>query len=114
MTRFERVFVWAGGAAFVTSLAVCAWWYGVRLGRQAPTAGWSALAWDLGIFTVFALHHSFCARGPIKRWLTVVPPRLLRSLYVWTASLLLIGVCLVWQPIGGDVYDVGGVAAGAF
>jgi protein-S-isoprenylcysteine O-methyltransferase Ste14 len=114
MTRFERVFVWAGGAAFVTSLSMCAWWYGVRLGRPAPTAGWSALAWDMGIFTVFALHHSLCGHDPIKRWLSVVPPRLLRSVYVWTASLLLIGVCLVWQPVGGDVYDVGGVAAGAF
>lgn len=114
MTRFERVFVWAGGAAFVTSLAVCAWWYVVRLARPAPTAGWGVLARDAGIFTVFALHHSLCARDPIKRWLTVVAPRLRRSVYVWTASLLLIGVCQIWRPIGGDVYDVGGPVAGTF
>ena len=73
--------------------------------------GRERLAWNLGIFTVFALHHSLCARGPIKRWLEVIRPHLRRSVYVWTASLLLIGVCLAWQPIGGDVYHVRGAAA---
>jgi protein-S-isoprenylcysteine O-methyltransferase Ste14 len=34
----------------------------------------------------------------------IVPQRLLRSIYVWTASALLIVVCIFWQPIGGVVY----------
>jgi len=28
--------------------------------------------------------------------------------YVWIASLLLILVCLLWQPVGGDLYDATG------
>jgi protein-S-isoprenylcysteine O-methyltransferase Ste14 len=31
--------------------------------------------------------------------------------YVWTASLLLILVCLLWRPIGGDLFDVAGPRA---
>src|SRR5260221_727090 len=30
--------------------------------------------------------------------------RLLRSIYVWTASAMLIVVCIFWQPIGGVLY----------
>ena len=35
MTRFERVFVWLGGAMFAASLAVCAYHYIVVWGRAA-------------------------------------------------------------------------------
>ena len=31
MTRFERVFVWAGGVMFVTSLAVCGYAYLIEM-----------------------------------------------------------------------------------
>jgi methanethiol S-methyltransferase len=35
----------------------------------------------------------------------LVPEPLVRSLYVWTASVLLILVCAWWAPIGGELYD---------
>jgi len=35
----------------------------------------------------------------------------MRSVYVWTASLLLIVTCVFWQPIGGDLYQAQGVRA---
>lgn len=38
----------------------------------------------------------------------VVPERLLRSVYVWTASLLLIAALALWQRVGGDIYFDGG------
>ena len=109
-TTVTRVVAWAGGVAFVVSLSTCAWWYGESLGRSAPAG---ALAWNVGLFTVFALHHSLFARDPLKRWIAIVPPRLRRPVYVWTASLLLIGVCVLWEPLGGDIYVVGGARAAA-
>jgi hypothetical protein len=112
MTRFERVFVWMGGAWFVASLALTAWWYAMYLARVKPFAGWRPLAYDAILFSVFALHHSALARPSIQAALSrVCPDRVLRSVYVWTASLLLILVCLLWRPIGGDLFDVAGPRA---
>jgi protein-S-isoprenylcysteine O-methyltransferase Ste14 len=39
---------------------------------------------------------------------------LLRSFYVWVASLLLIAVDLLWRPIGGTLYDISAWAAWPF
>ena len=107
-----RAFVWFGGALFVAALGVCAWTYTFVLGRAGPTGGWPALAADAALITVFALHHSLFARESVKDQLArAVPPPLLRSAYVWIASLLLILVCLAWRPIGGELYLLTGVAA---
>jgi protein-S-isoprenylcysteine O-methyltransferase Ste14 len=111
MTRFERTFVWAGGAIFVASLVVCTAWYLFVLGRSRPPGGWQPLAFDAVLFSVFALHHSVFAREPVKRTLAAIPARLRRSVYVWIASVLLILVCVSWQPIGGDLYNVAGPRA---
>jgi protein-S-isoprenylcysteine O-methyltransferase Ste14 len=108
MSRLERVFVWAGGAMFVTSLAICAGWYLFVLGRSAPWTGWQPVAVDAVLFSVFALHHSLLAREPVKRSLAAIPRRLLRSVYVWSASLLLALVCGLWQTIGCDLYAASG------
>jgi protein-S-isoprenylcysteine O-methyltransferase Ste14 len=40
-----------------------------------------------------------------------VASELLRSTYVWIASLLLLFVCLAWQPIGGEIYRTTGLLA---
>jgi protein-S-isoprenylcysteine O-methyltransferase Ste14 len=107
MTRFlEPVFVWLGGAVFVTSLALTGWAYALWFGQPAPAAGWRPVVFNVALLTVFALHHSIFARPWMKRKLArVFPERLLRSAYVWVASLLLIAVCLAWKPIGGDLYE---------
>ncbi|HEX3646061.1 MAG TPA: isoprenylcysteine carboxylmethyltransferase family protein [Vicinamibacterales bacterium] len=104
-----RVLVWGGGALFVTALAVAAWWYGVVMGRTMPAGGWSAAGVDAALVTAFALHHSLFARQPIKKAIArLVPPDLVRSLYVWVASLLLLAVFGFWRPIGGEWYSVSG------
>ena len=77
---------WLGGAAFVASLATFGWCYTVRFGNTAPagegTGG--ALAWNLGLFSAFALHHSVMARTAIdshrpesncSRWRASAPSR---------------------------------------
>jgi len=108
----SAAFKWLGGAAFVASLATWLSWYLYVLGRSNGTGvDGGALAFDAALFTVFAAHHSVLAREPVKRALGFIPSHLIRSVYVWTASILLVMVCLAWRSAGGDVYHVTGVAA---
>jgi len=105
---FEGLVRWAGGAVFVLALLVCAYSFIAVWSTSAPFDA-AAIAIDVVLFSAFAAHHSVFARDPVKRWLTrLVPERLVRSVYVWLASLLLIGVCAAWQPVGGEIYRIRG------
>jgi protein-S-isoprenylcysteine O-methyltransferase Ste14 len=105
----SRVFVWAGGALFVASLAYCAWWYLMVAAAPAVWRGVQPALIDGLLFTIFAGHHSVFARTPIKAAVArIIPEPLLRSFYVWIASLLLIGALALWRPVGGDLYHVTG------
>jgi protein-S-isoprenylcysteine O-methyltransferase Ste14 len=107
----ERIFVWAGGALFLGSLTLLVLTYG-RTFNAVPGFNGSALIVDLLLITVFALHHSLFARDWAKRAMArAVPERLVRAVYVWIASLLLVALCLLWQNIGGDIYRATGAAA---
>jgi protein-S-isoprenylcysteine O-methyltransferase Ste14 len=110
MNKWERLFVWLGGALFVASLTVCAWRFLVSWSHpSAIQARWPVFLADALLFGVFAVHHSLFAREDVKAMLaSSVPERLLRSVYVWTASVLLLIVCALWQPVGGNVYQVTG------
>src|SRR5688572_19156357 len=67
------------------------------------------IAWNVALFTTFALHHSVFARARVRAWISaVVPDGLERSCYVWIASLLLIGVCGLWRPVGGVAWSADG------
>jgi protein-S-isoprenylcysteine O-methyltransferase Ste14 len=106
------VFVWIGGGLFVTALTFCAWSYAVVMDRVFPWSGATALVVDAALLTMFSLHHSLCAREPVKDTIArLVPAGLVRSLYVWLASLLLILACLLWRPVGGEVYTASGMLA---
>jgi protein-S-isoprenylcysteine O-methyltransferase Ste14 len=107
-----RAFSWIGGALFVASLSSCAWSYLFGMSRSAPFAGWAPLSVDAALITAFSLHHSLFARDGVKQWLARhVPASLVRSVYVWIASLLLMLVSLAWQPVGGELYDARGPLA---
>jgi protein-S-isoprenylcysteine O-methyltransferase Ste14 len=106
-----KFIAWLGGAVFVASLALCAWWYLFHLGRATSATGWRSVAYDAALITVFAVHHSLFARDRIKRQLSIIPPPLLRSFYVWIASVLLILVIALWAPIGGELYQASGLRA---
>src|ERR1700733_1589675 len=102
LTSSTGLFIWTGGALFVASLGVCAYRYLFVWGRPSvPAAGLGplgALAVDVALLTLFAAHHSIFARGPVKaRLARVIPTDLIRSVYVWIASLLLMSVCLLWR-----------------
>jgi protein-S-isoprenylcysteine O-methyltransferase Ste14 len=109
------LFRWLGGALFAVSLLVCAWWYVAGLDHLTPSAArGAALAVDTALFSVFALHHSLFARPWARAAVArVLPSQLERSFYVWTASLLLLVTCLLWQPVGGELYHHTGWLAAA-
>ena len=106
-----RLIAWAGGAAFVASLAYLIYFYAVILASPdgPPALALRAVIVNVGLFSSFALHHSLLARSSAKAQISrLVRPGFERSLYVWTASLLLIGVCALWQPVPGALYEIDG------
>jgi protein-S-isoprenylcysteine O-methyltransferase Ste14 len=104
---------WLGGAAFVGSLAFCAWSYTSAFARPAPPAPLGAVARailvNLVLFGAFGAHHSIMARTGAKRWLgNRLDPALERAAYVWVSSLLLVLVCSAWRSVPGRLYSVEG------
>ena len=106
------VLAWLGGVAFVGSLTYTLYFYSVVLGRPHTDATvelpW-AMAANLALFTIFAMHHSLFARDSAKRWVKrMIPIEMERSFYVWLASALLVAVCVFWQRVPGMLYDING------
>jgi methanethiol S-methyltransferase len=106
-----QLFRWSGALLFLLSLLSFAVVYGWRLRAPSPPSeeAMRDATVNVILFTVFALHHSVMARTGAKAWLTrVLPPRLERSVYVWIASLLFLGVCWMWQPLPGVIWRTRG------
>jgi methanethiol S-methyltransferase len=107
------VFAATGALAFVTSLAWTMWFYIVELGRPVPFESRGvtlrAALINLALFVAFATHHSVMARGWAKAWLArIAPPAFERPMYVWASSVLLLLLCVAWQPIPGVLYELRG------
>ncbi|HEU4782450.1 MAG TPA: NnrU family protein [Ktedonobacterales bacterium] len=74
---------------------------------HAPAA--LALLVDVGFILVFGIQHSVMARsGWKKRWTTIIPPVMERSLYVLIASCILLAMFWCWQPISGVIWQIDG------
>ena len=103
---------WFGAGLFFASLTYCAYFHLIVLGQpgvgpadQVP----AAIAANVALFSAFALHHSVFARTGIKtRLARILPPAFERSAYVWIASLLFLGVCLLWRPLPGVAWEATG------
>jgi protein-S-isoprenylcysteine O-methyltransferase Ste14 len=110
--RAVRGFAWAGAVAFVGALGFFLFSYWLRFSGITPgPARPGPILWDTALFSMFALHHSVFAREPVRAWVARAVPRgLERSFYVWAASLLLIAVCALWQPVGGVLWQLEGPA----
>jgi protein-S-isoprenylcysteine O-methyltransferase Ste14 len=103
---------WAGAVLFVASLGYFLFTYAVTFG-ETVTEPFTArpIVIDAALFLAFALHHSVFARERVRALVArVVSPALERSVYVWVASLMLIGVCALWQPVPGVAWEVRGAA----
>ena len=105
------MFAWAGAALFVISLSYFAYSFLITYAAPAAATARGAVAVDLTLFTVFALHHSVFARERVRESIArLAPGGRERSVYVSVASLLFIAVCALWRPVAGVLWDVGGVA----
>lgn len=105
-SRAVAAFAWGGACLFVISLLWFLYAYLVRFGATPADGGrLPPIVLDVALFSGFALHHSLFARTSLKAWVRGhTTPVLERSLYTWAASLLLILVCSLWQPVPGMVY----------
>jgi protein-S-isoprenylcysteine O-methyltransferase Ste14 len=110
-TPTAHLFAWMGATVFVLSLSYFLFTFWTVFGRilDGPP-GVAAILWNVLLFSAFALHHSVFAREPVRHRLTRAFPHLERSIYVWIASLLFIGVCWLWEPVGGTVWNFDGFA----
>ena len=110
-SAFARLFAWLGATLFLISLAYFLRSYLVPFGvPAADSARAPAVAWNVTLFTLFALHHSVYAREPLRLWVArLVSAPLERSVYIWIASLMLIAVCALWRPVPGVAWDADGV-----
>jgi methanethiol S-methyltransferase len=71
----------------------------------------AAIATDTGLMLLFALlHSSIPASSFRRRWGKIVPLPLERSTAVLIASSCLVLVMWLWQPIGGTIWSVTGLA----
>jgi methanethiol S-methyltransferase len=110
-----RVWAWSGAGLFVGALAYFLVRYETWFGRPVDGAiSVGAITVDLLLFSAFAAHHSVFARERVRAWVALsVPAGLERSHYVWIASVLFIGVCALWRPVAGVVWDISGPVAAA-
>lgn len=103
-----KLFRWIGALLFLASLLSFVVVYVWRLRTPAPPGDDSLqdAIENVLLFTVFALHHSIMARTGAKAWITrLLPADLERSVYVWIASVLFLGVCWMWQPLPGVIWQ---------
>jgi hypothetical protein len=112
-TKRMLVAAWLGAALFFASLTYFAYFFLIALAHPgaapADQLPWS-IACNIALFSAFALHHSVFARIGIKAALTrTLPAAFERSAYVWIASLLFLGVCLLWQPVPGVAWEAIGL-----
>lgn len=104
---FLTVMVWT--MAFLAGVVV-PW----TVDGPARTTPARAVAVDLALLLLFAVQHSVMARRQVKSWLRRrTPAALERTTYVLATDVCLALLLVLWQPWGGKIWHVGGVAATA-
>ncbi len=112
----KRIFVAAYGGVcyllFVVAFACMIAFLGDLIGPKTIDSGAAgpslpALGVDLSLIALFGLHHSVMARSGPKKWLNrLIPAAAERSTYVLLASLILLLLAGLWQPLPGLVWDI--------
>jgi len=107
------LFAWFAAAAFAASLGFFLYAYLLLFGAEHPAPGTRhaalSTAWNVLLFSVFALHHSLFARTGAKQRVKVwVPAALERAVYTLVASVLFILVSWWWLPVPGSAWRLEG------
>jgi len=106
-TPLARPIALGGLVFFIDALLYFAYCYTVVFGDVVPgPIRARAIAIDVGLFSIFALHHSVFARDTFRNRITRMVGVLERSLYVWIASALFIAICAWWQPVAGVIWRI--------
>lgn len=96
---FLGVFLYAMG--FVIGIGVP-----ISLDSMPGRGFLTSLLINLGLLGLFAIQHSVMARPAFKRvWTRIVPMPVERSTYVLFSSLALIAMFMLWQPMGGIIWN---------
>ena len=100
-------------AASLASLAVVIGWLGgpipfpVRLDEGSDTARPATFVWNTAIMIGFALYHSFFARTSLKQRLRPwIGRNLERATYNLVSAVLLILLCLLWEPVPTRLWEL--------
>jgi protein-S-isoprenylcysteine O-methyltransferase Ste14 len=103
-----RAFAWGGALLFAGALAYFLFTYFVTFAEiTAGTIEPQPIAIDIALFGAFALHHSIFARDRLRALVRHrVSEHLERSVYVWVASLMLIGICRAWRLVPGVLWQL--------
>lgn len=110
--RLARPIAVAGLVFFVDALLYFAWRYMSAFGREVTgPIDPRAIAIDVALFSIFALHHSVFARDMFRKRVTRMVGMLERSTYVWIASALFVAVCAWWRPVAGAAWRIDQPAA---
>jgi protein-S-isoprenylcysteine O-methyltransferase Ste14 len=106
-TPLARPIALGGLVFFMDALLYSAYRYTFVFGREvAGPISTRAIAIDVALFSIFALHHSAFARDMVRNRLTRMVGTLERSTYVWVASALFVAICAWWQPVAGAVWRI--------
>lgn len=111
---FLSALAWAGFVVVVLWTVCFLAGVGVPRTVDGPTRTTTglAVAADLGLLVLFAVQHSVMARREFKSWLRRwVPASLERTTFVLATNACLVGLLVLWQPFGGEVWEVNGPAA---
>ena len=105
--RLARPIALGGLLFFLDALLYFAYRYVVVFARElAGPVTTAAVVVDIGLFMLFALHHSVFARDAFRKRITRLVGALERSTYVWIASALFVAVCAWWQPVAGAAWRI--------
>jgi len=80
---------------------------GLTVNKGPEAAPTTVVIFDVAVVALFGLQHSVMARQGFKRWWTrIIPWSIERSMYVLSASIMLMILFLGWRPIAGDIWNV--------
>jgi methanethiol S-methyltransferase len=74
-----------------------------------------AITTNTFLLLLFALQHSIMPRSSFKRrWANLIPAPIERSSYVLVASICLVLIMWLWQPMDGTIWNVNSLAGKGF
>ncbi len=86
-------------------------WLTNTLDSEPTMALAPAISINLALLMMFAFQHSVMARPAFKAWWTkMIPATVERSTYVALSGIAFFVVMFYWQPLGGEIWQLSGLA----